>query len=100
MTQLNTNVDVKALGKVAVLMGGYLGTSARSRSCRAPACCRLCARAASTPMPSTPLNTDLVELKRDGYARCFIALHGRARRRRHGAGRARAAGHPLHRLRA
>jgi D-alanine-D-alanine ligase len=28
-------------------------------------------------MPSTPPQRDLCELKREGFARCFIALHGR-----------------------
>jgi D-alanine-D-alanine ligase len=41
------------------------------------ACCRRCARAAWTRMPSTPPQRDLASSSAKGFARCFIALHGR-----------------------
>ena len=64
-------------GKVAVLMGGPSSRSARSRSCPATRCWRRCARRASTRTRSTRPSATSVELRREGFARVFIALHGR-----------------------
>ena len=73
MTQ---TIDVKALGKVAVLMGG---TSAEREISL------LSGNGVLTALRSQgvdahafdPADRALAELKRDGFARCFIALHGR-----------------------
>ena len=69
-------VDVAGLGRVAVLMGGTSAerdisllsgngvlTALRSQGVDAHA--------------FDPAGRDLVELKREGFARCFVALHGR-----------------------
>ena len=69
-------IEVQTLGKVAVLMGGQSAerevslmsgkgvlTALRSRGVDAHA--------------FDPAERDLSELKREGFARCFIALHGR-----------------------
>jgi D-alanine-D-alanine ligase len=68
--------DVKTLGKVAVLMGGRsaerevslmsgAGVLAALRSCGVDA------------HAFDPAERDLSELRREGFARCFITLHGR-----------------------
>ena len=69
-------VDVAGLGRVAVLMGGTSAerdisllsgngvlTALRSQGVDAHA--------------FDPAGRDLIELKREGFARCFVALHGR-----------------------
>lgn len=76
MTQLNTNVDVKALGKVAVLMGGSSAEREVSLMSGTGVLQALRSRGADAHA-FDPSETDLSELKRGGYARCFIALHGR-----------------------
>ncbi len=76
MTQLNTNVDVKALGKVAVLMGGSSAEREVSLMSGTGVLQALRSRGVDTHA-FDPSETDLIELKRGGYARCFIALHGR-----------------------
>jgi len=71
-----SGVDVKALGKVAVLMGG---TSAEREISL------LSGNGVLKALQSQgvdahafdPAHRELAELKRDGFARCFIALHGR-----------------------
>jgi D-alanine-D-alanine ligase len=70
------NVDVQALGKVAVLMGG---TSAE-REISLMSGGGVLAALQSVGVDAhafDPAERDLSELKREGYARCFIALHGR-----------------------
>ena len=70
------SVDVKALGKVAVLMGG---TSAE-RQISLMSGTGVLAALQSQGVDAhafDPAERELVELKREGYARCFIALHGR-----------------------
>ncbi len=72
---MNT-IDVKALGKVAVLMGG---TSAEREISL------LSGNGVLKALQSQgvdahafdPAERDLTELRRDGFGRCFIALHGR-----------------------
>ncbi len=70
------NVDVKALGKVAVLMGG---TSAeREISLLSGGGVLEALRSQGVDAHAfDPATRELVELKHDGFARCFIALHGR-----------------------
>jgi D-alanine-D-alanine ligase len=70
------NIDVKALGKVAVLMGG---TSAE-RQISIMSGTGVLAALQSQGVDAhafDPAERELFELKRDGFARCFIALHGR-----------------------
>ena len=69
-------IDVKALGKVAVLMGG---TSAE-RQISLMSGTGVLAALQSQGVDAhafDPAQRELVELRRDGFARCFIALHGR-----------------------
>ena len=70
------SIDVKALGKVAVLMGG---TSAeRQISLRSGTGVIAALQSQGVAAHAfDPAERELVELKRDGFARCFIALHGR-----------------------
>lgn len=70
------NVDVKALGKVAVLFGG---TSAeREISLLSGTGVLEALKSAGVDAHAfDPAERDLSELRRDGFARCFIALHGR-----------------------
>jgi len=69
-------IDVKALGKVAVLMGG---TSAE-RQISIMSGTGVLAALQSQGVDAhafDPAERELFELKRDGFNRCFIALHGR-----------------------
>jgi D-alanine-D-alanine ligase len=69
-------VDVKSLGKVAVLMGG----SSAEREISLMSGGGVLAALLSVGVDAhafDPAERDLSELKRDGFARCFIALHGR-----------------------
>src|SRR3978361_1728937 len=70
------SIDVKSLGKVAVLLGG---TSAeREISLMSGNGVLTALRSAGVDAHAfDPAERELVELKRDGFARCFIALHGR-----------------------
>jgi D-alanine-D-alanine ligase len=76
MTDFDQKIDVKTLGKVAVLMGG---TSAeREVSLMSGTGVLQALRSQGVDAHAfDPAHSDLGELKRDGYARCFIALHGR-----------------------
>ncbi len=69
-------LDVKALGRVAVLMGG---TSAeREISLMSGGGVLEALRSAGVDAhPFDPAERELSELKHAGFARCFIALHGR-----------------------
>ena len=69
-------VDVKSLGKVAVLMGG----SSAEREISLMSGGGVLAALLSVGVDAhafDPAERDLSELKREGFARCFIALHGR-----------------------
>ncbi len=68
--------DAKALGKVAVLMGG---TSAeRKISLMSGSGVLAALRSQGVDAHAfDPAERELVDLTRDGFARCFIALHGR-----------------------
>ena len=70
------SVDVKALGKVAVLMGG---TSAeRQISLMSGNGVLAALRSQGVDAHAfDPAEHDLIELRQQGFARCFIALHGR-----------------------
>jgi D-alanine-D-alanine ligase len=68
--------DVAALGKVAVLMGGSSAEREISLlSGRGVLAALLSAGADAHAFD--PAERELMELKQQGYARCFIALHGR-----------------------
>ena len=75
-TKLGSNIDVKALGKVAVLMGG--ASAEREVSLMSGTGVLQALRSRGVDAHAfDPSQNDLGELRRDGYARCFIALHGR-----------------------
>ncbi|WP_429594768.1 D-alanine--D-alanine ligase [Variovorax sp. PvP013] len=69
-------MDVAALGKVAVLQGGTSAERPISLLSGAGVLEALRARGVDAHA-FDPAERDLVELKREGFARCFIALHGR-----------------------
>jgi D-alanine-D-alanine ligase len=69
-------IDVKALGKVAVLLGG--SSAEREISLLSGHGVLAALRAQGVDAHAfDPAERDLVELGRDGFVRCFIALHGR-----------------------
>ena len=70
------SIDPKRLGKVAVLMGG---TSAEREISILSGTGVLAALRASGVDANAfdPAERELVELRREGFTRCFIALHGR-----------------------
>ncbi len=71
-----TSIDVQALGKVAVLMGG--DSAEREVSLMSGGGVLQALRARGVDAHAfDPSTRDLIELQREGYARCFIALHGR-----------------------
>ncbi|MFN9726037.1 D-alanine--D-alanine ligase [Acidovorax sp.] len=76
MTLPESNIDIKALGKVAVLMGG--DSAEREVSLMSGSGVLQALRASGVDAHAfDPASHALSDLKRDGYARCFIALHGR-----------------------
>lgn len=76
MSLFDSNVDVKALGKVAVLMGGDSAEREVSLMSGAGVLQALLSRGVDAHA-FDPAHNNLSDLQRDGYARCFIALHGR-----------------------
>jgi len=71
-----STVDVKALGKVAVLMGG--SSAERPVSLMSGECVLKALRSRGVDAHAfDPAERDLGDLKREGFDRCFIALHGR-----------------------
>ena len=70
------NVDVKALGKVAVLLGGSSAEREISLMSGNGVLAALRSQGVDAH-PFDPSERELVELKREGFSRCFIALHGR-----------------------
>jgi len=63
-------------GKVAVLMGGK--SAEREISLMSGKCVLAALRSNGVDAHAfDPAERDLTELRRDGYARCFVALHGR-----------------------
>ncbi|MBE0546517.1 MAG: D-alanine--D-alanine ligase [Rubrivivax sp.] len=70
------NQDVTGLGKVAVLMGG--SSAERAVSLMSGSGVLAALRALGVDAHAfDPAERELTELKREGYARAFIALHGR-----------------------
>ena len=76
----NLSADAKAtatsLGKVAVLMGGTSAERAISLMSGSGVLAALLSQGVNAHA-FDPAERDLIELKREGFARCFIALHGR-----------------------
>jgi D-alanine-D-alanine ligase len=70
------SVDVKALGKVAVLMGGTSAEREVSLMSGTGVLNALKSQGVDA-YAFDPAQRELGELKREGFARCFIALHGR-----------------------
>lgn len=68
--------DVKTMGKVAVLMGGKSAEREVSLMSGAGVLKALQSKGVDAHA-FDPSERDLVELKRKGFQRCFIALHGR-----------------------
>ena len=71
-----TPVDTRSLGKVAVLMGGRSAEREVSLMSGAGVLAALTSRGVDAHA-FDPAQRDLSELKREGFARAFIALHGR-----------------------
>jgi len=70
------SIDVASLGKVAVLMGG--SSAEREISLMSGGGVLAALRSAGVDAHAfDPAERELAELKRDAFARCFIALHGR-----------------------
>jgi D-alanine-D-alanine ligase len=68
--------DSKSFGKVAVLMGGASAEREVSLMSGGGVLAALTSQGIDAHA-FDPAERDLVELKREGFARCFIALHGR-----------------------
>jgi D-alanine-D-alanine ligase len=71
-----TNIDVKALGKVAVLMGGRSSEREVSLMSGTGVLAALQSRGVDAHK-FDPAEQGLDQLKAQGFDRCFIALHGR-----------------------
>ncbi len=69
-------IDVTPLGKVAVLMGGLSAEREVSLMSGQGVLAALKSRGVDAHA-FDPAERDLSELRREGFARCFIALHGR-----------------------
>ncbi len=69
-------VDVKSLGKVAVLLGGRSAEREVSLMSGTGVLQALWSKGVDAHA-FDPAERDLGDLKREGFARCFIALHGR-----------------------
>ena len=73
---MSMSIDVKSLGKVAVLMGG--SSAERQISLMSGAGVLAALRSQGVDAHAfDPAERGLFELKREGFERCFIALHGR-----------------------
>lgn len=73
---MSTSIDVKALGKVAVLMGGESAERDVSLMSGGGVLAALQSQGVDAHA-FDPSVQELGELKRQGFDRCFIALHGR-----------------------
>jgi len=73
---MTTAIDPKTFGKVAVLMGGKSAEREVSLMSGAGVLKALQSKGVDAHA-FDPAERDLVELKRKGFKRCFIALHGR-----------------------
>ena len=76
MSVFGTNVDVKALGKVAVLMGGRSSEREVSLMSGSGVLAALQSKGVNAHK-FDPAEQGLDQLKVQGFDRCFIALHGR-----------------------
>ena len=76
MSMFGTNIDVKALGKVAVLMGGRSSEREVSLMSGAGVLAALQSKGVDAHK-FDPAEQGLEQLKAQGFDRCFIALHGR-----------------------
>ena len=76
MSKTMTDIDVQALGKVAVLMGGRSSEREVSLMSGQGVLDALRARGVDA-YAFDPAERDLSALKTEGFTRCFIALHGR-----------------------
>jgi len=70
------SIDVNALGRVAVLLGGRSAEREISLMSGGGVLAALQSKGVDAHA-FDPAERELAELKREGYARCFIALHGR-----------------------
>jgi D-alanine-D-alanine ligase len=70
------SIDIQALGKVAVLMGGDSAERDISLMSGGGVLAALQSQGVDA-QAFDPRERALAELRRDGYARCFVALHGR-----------------------
>lgn len=76
MSKTMTDIDIQALGKVAVLMGGRSSEREVSLMSGQGVLDALRARGVDA-YAFDPAERDVSTLKTEGFARCFIALHGR-----------------------
>ena len=76
MSTFGTNIDVKALGKVAVLMGGRSSEREVSLMSGSGVLAALQSKGVDAHQ-FDPAEQGLDQLKVQGFDRCFIALHGR-----------------------
>ena len=76
MSHKDFNVGVHGLGKVAVLMGGTSAEREVSLMSGTGVLAALRARGVDAHA-FDPAERDMGELRREGFARCFITLHGR-----------------------
>jgi D-alanine-D-alanine ligase len=75
-TSLNQSIDAQSLGKVAVLMGG--SSAERDISLMSGSGVLMALRSQGVDAhPFNPAERELLALKAEGFARCFITLHGR-----------------------
>ncbi len=77
MTKLDLNIDPKALGKVAVLMGGDSAEHEVSLTMSGPGVLAALLHSGVDAHAFNPAERGLHKLKAEGFNRCFIALHGR-----------------------
>jgi D-alanine-D-alanine ligase len=75
--KLDLNIDPKALGKVAVLMGGDSSEREVSLTMSGPGVLAALLQGGVDAHAFNPAERGLHELKAEGFQRCFIALHGR-----------------------
>ena len=76
MSHKDVNIDVQNLGRVAVLMGGTSAEREVSLMSGHGVLAALRSRGVDA-YAFDPAERDMGELRREGFARCFITLHGR-----------------------
>lgn len=75
--KLDLNIDPRALGKVAVLLGGSSAEREVSLTMSGPGVLAALREEGVDAHAFDPAERSLQELKTESFARCFIALHGR-----------------------